>query len=391
MNAEQVIRTIAGYQEAISRVVVQLEEIQVAFNAQFDDFKAQHDAKLEELAEQVTGRLDAAGDELRSAIRARIPTEMAMIEERRRKVREEHLPRREQAAKSVLETAKTETAELRALNPELDSREEGLKSEKATLEAQLQKLNAEISSRSRGLGGILRFVSLSRADRERHRVLGRLEAVGDSLYQVRRIWAEQRSTIEARQAAYQEEWRAETVAVARLQAELDQLDSQPRREALAFDRAVRSVLDGLSELVECEDPELSAGVAEMAGLNDRTDSYHHGLAQAAGLIGLLRGLDSGLEAVNKSITGLQREQAMHSAHLKPLDFDLPQMVAAFHRLWPVLAERFADEKHLSLHPAAFSKDTEPLISGPLSEESIKAMFDALGTMISDATKAWGHQ
>jgi hypothetical protein len=79
---------------------------------------------------------------------------------------------------------------------------------------------------------------------------------------------------------------------------------------------------------------------------------------------------------------------MHSAYLKPLDFRLPEAVETFHQQWPVLRREFVDEETVSAHPAEFAARVQPLLEGPLSEERIKAMFDALGSMIERAAAQW---
>ncbi|MCL7455553.1 MAG: hypothetical protein M8467_21165, partial [Anaerolineae bacterium] len=314
--------------------------------------------------------------------------ERAQLEERRRKVREEYLPQRRQAADELLAKAQAELAQLRALNPKLDQEEEDLKGQKGALEGQLESLNRDIRRKSRGLGVVTNFLTITRADRERHRVLGKLEAIGQSLYRVRQRWDEERKTIEERQDAYQQNWQLESIAAARLQAELDQLDDDAFREDLALRRAIRYVLDNLTVVEPGPDVELNHRLAEMVELNIQTDAYHDALATVAGVIALLRGIQSSLEAVGKSVDGLLREQQMHSAYLRPLDFQIPERVEAFHSQWSALRRQFLDEVTIAAHPAQFAAQVEPLLQGPLSEASVQAMFEDLGAMVEQAAAQW---
>jgi hypothetical protein len=126
----------------------------------------------------------------------------------------------------------------------------------------------------------------------------------------------------------------------------------------------------------------------MIELNIQTDAFHEGLAAVAGFIALLRGIDSGLDAIHKSIDGLYKEQKMHSAYLKDLDFRLPDSVRSFHQQWAELARQFSDEEALGAHPLGFAAQLEPLLQGPLSQARIEAMFGALGDMIEQATASW---
>jgi predicted nucleic acid-binding Zn-ribbon protein len=388
MNAKQVLHYIEQQQKAIQDLIAQLDEIQVAFNAQFDQFKVRHDATLDRLTDQVFDHMPALGPELRTAIEKQTKVERQQIDERRLKIEKDYLPQRQKAADDLLQEAQTELAQLRKFNPALDRQEEKLKAQKAELEAQLASLNEEIRRQSRGLGVVFHFMAILNTDRERQRTIGKLEALRDSLGKVRTRWETLRTKTEAHQAELQQKWQLESIAVARLQSELDQLTDEADRANLARRRAIRHVLDDLKLPSPGTDPELDAGLGEMIELNVQTDDYHEGLASVGGVIGLARGVSSGLQAIGQSIDGLLQEWQMHSQYLKPLDFSLPARVEAFHRQWPALTRQFSDEKAIGSHPADFSAAVKPLLARELSQASIEAMFDDLSTMIKAATAQW---
>lgn len=388
MKANDMLRYLEDQSQAIEALIDQLNEVQVEFNAQFDRFKAQHDAVLDRLTDQVADHMDDIGPQLRQAIEERLPEERERIKERRQRVREEYLPKRRQTADDLLARAQAEVAKLRALNPQLDEREESLKREKGELEAQIAELNEDIRRKSRGLGLVRHFMSITQADRERQRILGKLEATNNALYSTRREWEQYREQVEEEQAALQERWQLESIAAARLRSELDQLDDPQHRDALALGRAIRHVLDALQDSNTSSSTDLAVRLEEMVKLNLETDAYHEGLASVGGVSGLLGGINSGLKAVHKSILGLEQEQQMHSAYLKPLNFSLPSRVQTFHQLWPGLREQFKDEEAIGAHPTAFSAAVEPLLEGPLTQANIEAMFNDLGAMIEHATAAW---
>jgi predicted nucleic acid-binding Zn-ribbon protein len=388
MKAGEILRYLDDQMQAIEVLVGELEEIQVAFNAKFDEWQSQHDAALQRLTDQIAERPDAIGSALRSAIDRRVPLELKRIEERRQKVQEDYLPRRQRAADALLQEAQAELAEMRTLNPQLDEQEEELKNEKSRLEAHLLELNERIRASSKGLGVIRNLRTITKDDRERQRIIGRLQVINRSLYKIRHEWEQKSGETRASQTKLQAEWQMESIAVARLQSELDQLDNQQRRQDLAQRRATRQVLDALKEPVSSSDLDLEPGLQEMVNLNIRTDAYHEGLASVGGLIGLLRGINNGMDAVRKSVDGLAREQEMHSAYLKPLDFSLPARVRTFHKQWSSLTQQFTDEETIGAGPEQFSTAVKPLLEGPLSEVRIEDMFSALEAMIRQATKAW---
>lgn len=388
MKAGEILHYLDDQMRAIEVLVGELEEIQVAFNAKFDQWQSQHDAALQRLTDRIAELPDAIGSALRSAIDGRMPLELKRIEERRQKVQEDYLPRRQRAADALLQEAQAELAEMRTLNPQLDEEEEELKSEKSRLEAHLSELNERIRARSKGLGVIRNLRTITEDDRERQRIIGKLEVINRSLYEIRREWEQKSEETRASQAKLQAQWQMESIAVARLQSELDQLDDQVHRQDLAQRRAIRQVLDALKRPASSSDSDLESGLQEMVNLNIRTDAYHEGLASVGGLIGLLRGINNGMDAVRKSIDGLAREQEMHSAYLKPLDFSLPARVKTFHKQWSSLTQQFTDEETMGAGPEQFSAAVRPLLEEPLSEARIEDMFSALQAMIRQATEAW---
>lgn len=388
MNVDQMLRYLADQRQALQQLISQLEEIQVRFNAQYDSFKAEHDATLDHVTRHVAEHLDTIGPDLRTAISDRLPLERERIDERRQQVAHQYLPKRQEAADTLLQQAQAELARLQTMNPALDEQEEVLKRNRTELETRLAELNAEIRAKSRGLGVLLHFRAINNADRERQRLLGRLEALDESLYKVRSEWQHLRQEVEKEQKDLQERWQLESIAVARLRSELDQLSDPVLCEDLALRRATRHTLDTLKKPLPSPDPRLENDLRRMADLNIHTDAYHEGLAAVGGLIGLLGGIDSGMQAICRSVESLAKEQEMHRAYLKALSFHLPERVRAFHSQWSGLIGQFEDETVIGEHPATFADTLTPLLQASLSQTSIESMFADLGAAITQATATW---
>lgn len=392
MNVEELLEYLSQQEQAVQAVVKQLGEIQVVFNGQYDQFKAKHDAALARVTELVAERLAQADgpvpQPVRAATEARLADERQKIASRRQDVADKYLPDRQRAASALLEEAQAELGRLRSLNPQLDEREEALKKQKTELEARLAALNDQIRSQSRGLGVVTHFVSLLKADQERQRIIGQLEIIVHSLLQVRREWEMTQSEATAHQGELKNKWQLESIAVARLQAELAQLGDAERAEALALRRAIYGTLDELAECPPSPEAELQTGLEEVITLNQQTDAYHAGLGAVGGLIGLLGGIGNGLGALKESVQGLKREQEMHSTYLKPLKFQLAPDVQEFHKQWPALKRRFADEETAGAHPAEFAAAVAPLVEQTLSQARIEAVFTSMGTMLQAATRDW---
>ncbi|HSR35121.1 MAG TPA: hypothetical protein VLY63_31515, partial [Anaerolineae bacterium] len=66
MKATSMLRYLDEQETAIQALINQLDEVQVAFNAQYDQFRARHDATLDRLTDQLAGSLDAVSPDLQT-------------------------------------------------------------------------------------------------------------------------------------------------------------------------------------------------------------------------------------------------------------------------------------------------------------------------------------
>ena len=371
----------------INAVGREVEEIQVGFNSAYVEFKADHDAQLASLTETLFEKLDNLGPELRTLVDERAVEERRLLAERRTELREKLIPQTQAEADAVLAQAQEQTKALRQLNPRLDEREEGYKTQQAALETKLAQLNSEISRRSRGLGFIIRFISIAKLDRQRHRVLGQLEALARNLGEVRQEWQTHQQEFQAGQEALQSQWRELSLTVAELKRELAYLDDEAQREDLAMKRAGRHILDNLKDPVPCP-ADLRPGLNAMIEFNVKTDAYQEGLGTVGGLIALLDSVGKGMDSFQESVGGLIGEQRMHSEFLPGLKLRLPDSAIAFHNQWDGLRAKMRDDARLCAHPTEFLKAAQPVIKRDLSNEAITNMFNSLGQVLDEATKKW---
>lgn len=387
VSLDQLHDFLADNRRKINEVGREVEEIQVGFNSAFVEFKADHDAQLASLTEALFEKLDNLGPELRALIDERAVEERRLLAERRTELREELIPQTQAQADAVLAQAQEQVKSLRQLNPRLNEREETYKTQRAGLETKLAQLNSEISRRSRGLGFITHFPSIAGLDRQRHRVLGQLEALAQNLKEVREEWQTRQQEFQTEQEALQGQWRELSLRVAELQRELAYLDDEAQREALAVKRAVRNVLDNLKEPVRCPD-DLRPGLETMIELNIKTDAYQEGLGTVGGLIALLDSVGKGMDSFQESVGGLIGEQHMHGDFLPQLKVQLLDSVIAFHNQWDGLIAKVRDDARLCANPTEFLEAARLVIERDLSDGAITGMFDRLGQALDEATKKW---
>jgi chromosome segregation ATPase len=372
----------------IGKVRKEVEEIQVGFNSAYVEWKAEHDATLERLTETVTDQVEGVGSDLQALIEERIIEEERIIQARRLELRDELIPATQAEADQVLSEGQRLTKKIRLLNPSLDQREEKLKAQRATLEKKLTQLNGQIRELSGCLGLVFNFFKINKLDRQRQRVIGKLETVQEELKDVREEWKTAEQQMREEQEALQTKWQETTIKLAQLNAELDYLDDEASREALARQRAVRYTFDNLKEPLGCPLEEVKQRLDTMVQLNVESDAYEEGLGSVGSLMSVLDGITEGLKRLDESVEGLLSEQRMHSSYLPMLNVSVPDGVLAFHDQWGDLRRKVHDDGHLCDHPAEFVATVGPVLEDGLSTDNIQAMFEGLGGALKHATKGW---
>jgi hypothetical protein len=384
----QLSRYIEDTVRQIDGVRKEMEEIQVGFNSRYVEWKADHDAALERLVEAVLDRLDEVGPGLLDRIGEQAEEERRIIAERRDELRDTLIPQAQAEADEVLKEAQSIAEMMREENPRLDEKEERLKARRAELGGELDGLNERMRKLSGCLGVVFDFFKISKLDKKRQQVLGQLYEIRDQLRDVRQEWQETKRAMTAEEDTLESRWQELARRVAQLQGELGYLDEDTNRETLALKRATRCVLDGLKEPIPCPVDGIKTELDSIVKLNVQTDDYQEGLGAVSGVMALLEGIGEGMKRFGASVSGLIREQQMHSSYLSPLDIHVPDDVTAFHAQWEALAQKVRDDGHLCKNPAEFLTLIQPVMEEQLSEDRVTGMFESLGGALSASTSRW---
>lgn len=388
MSLKQLDQFLSQARQNAVDVAREVSEVQLQFVSAHQESKAKHDTTLSDLAARAAYDLAVLPASLRQAIDERIGVEREMLAKRRQELLSQIVPKAEQIADDLLVRAQRATDEMRALNPSLNEREEKLKAERAQMEAELNRLNAEIKRLSGCLTVFINFFKVNDLDRQRHKLVGRMEENARALGDVRAEWAKSKASYAAEEAQWRQDWQQAVVDAARAREELAQLNDDGRRESLALQRAAFYVFDHWKTPLPADGGPLVDEINQMVQLNIQTDEYEEGLGKVAGLIALLGGLSQGLTSVNQSVKALIQEQKMHSSYLKPVDVEIDDGVLQFHKQWDALRSKVKDEKALGKNPAQFSRLFDAEVKGWLAEANIKRMFDSLGAALTHATRNW---
>ena len=389
MSLDQLDKFLAEAKGKVDGVAQELHEVQVQFVSAHKVNKTMHDATLNDLSLRAAHDLTALPADIRAAIEGRVAVERATLDQRRQELLSQVVPKAEKIADDLLARAQKATEDIRQANPRLNAQEEKLKADLVQMQTELNKLNAEMKRRSGCLTLPFNFFKLNELDRQRHKLLGRLEETGKSLKSVRDEWAKTSAEFNQAEAGLREQWQQANVDAARAREELAQLNDDANREQLALRRAIFYVFDNWKTPMRAPagNPLLDE-INQMVKLNISTDAYADGLGKVAGCIALLKGVGDGVQSVGQSVDALIKEQGMHSAYLKPVSVNVDDGVIQFHKLWNGLRAAVKDERALGQRPAEFSAVFDRAAQGQLSEASIKQMFDSLSRSLTEATRGW---
>ena len=388
MSLKQLDQFQSGARQKVDDVARELHEIQVQFVSAHKVNKNMHDATLNDLSLRAAYDLGALPAQVRQAIDEREPVERKTLEDRWRELADHVVPKAEQIADDLLARAQRQTEIMRALNPRLNDEEEKLKADRAEMEAELKRLNAEIKRRSGCLTLPINLFKLNDLDRQRHKLLGRLEENAKALRKVREEWAKVKTEYTTEEAQLEQQWQQANVDAARAREEMGQLRDDDKRDQLARQRAIFYVFDNWKTPLPADGNPLVDEINKMVQLNVETDSYEEGLGKAAGLIALLGGVSQGMQNISQSVDALSKEQERHGQYLKPVSVSVGDDVIQFHEQWDDLRDKVKDEKTLGHNPTQFSALFDAEVKGPLSEANLKRMFDSLSDSLQSATRGW---
>jgi chromosome segregation ATPase len=350
MKADEFLGYLNAQMSRLQQTYDEIGHVQREYQGSYVTFRADHDRTLQTLADTRAGSLP---DPLPAQVEERLPAERQALAQRVDELSKQ-IAAKQAEADARIAAVQASMAEIRALNPQLDQREEQLMAKIAFRTQALHDLNAQVSKLAGGIGFVLHFGKIHGLDNDRHRLVGQLETLNGDLVKVRKEWQEKHEAFTASQAKEQADWQAMMVEVGRLKAERDGLAVDP--EAQARRRAVLYVLAALGAV--------------------------------AGLMGTVGGIRQGLERLGASVSALIDERSRNSQYLPELKLEVPKEAAAFDQQWDELVVCVRDEKALAQNPTDFVRATRPFVEERLTKERIGVYFEALGGALKAATAGW---
>jgi len=390
-----------------------LEALQEKYETFFAEISRAREHELDQLVESTVQR----PRELPAWYQEAVERERVAVEEELHHEREKLLSRRSyrrRKAEGLRRESIQAEERLAAESRERDASEQELEERIAVLKESLEGLEGEIRSLSRGLGFFTNFFKMRRTDRrrreldrERRRLAGELEAL-------RRGWQDHVETARREEEERRAGWiEAETEAAA-LSARIEALElERPRivarsvveRVLGARETTYPEAAEGDPPCPRCrmpnpsgaafchicairlkEDrPDFEGSLEEITELNLHHRRFAEGMRASQETLALMRGIRSGIEALQKSVREMITARDAHK--LGPLDLSIPQSSWEYGRLFDEIAALVRDD--IRLHPLIFSGWVRQVTEGRISVEQLTAYFEGIGEELSRAAdRGW---
>ena len=284
----------------------------------------------------------------------------------------------------LLTQAQAATLALRQANPQLDEREEELKSLMARYQDEYAQAFEEIETlQSPLLGSLPHFFRVRKLRKAQKKAKKQQASMLREIQAVRKDWLDKVEGAGETQAELRKKWQEAQVEMSQNQARRDHLADN--LADLAVEAALQRVLEELDEPPDVPG-ELGVALAELVERNRVRRSYEEGLRAVAEVLGLTKGVGDGLTRFQRSVATVLQEQRRYN--LKEVHVPLPQSAAVMNQVWKELGAKVKDEKHLGTHPLEFSRIVDSQVKTRLTDENIQKLFETMGEALNQATKAW---
>lgn len=404
---------LASRLAAVNEADRRLSALQAKFETFFAEMSKVRESELQQLGALVSAGRDrlpawlaAALDAAQRAVEKDLDAQLARLEEERAGL--------ERQAEEVRAGSMKDEEAVHRRNQDLDLREEALKAKNAQLLERIDGYNARIRELGTGFGFAKNLFAMRSLQREREALDEAQALVAAQIEEVRSRWAEREAAFAEAEEAARRKWVELRTKESAVQAKLEHLrEARPALvfrsvlERVLFERQPPQVLPTAEDpkCPRCESanpqanhfcqicaarispdrPDLEGSLEEIAEANDHYARFAQGMKTCQEVIGLVRGLKSGIVSFRLSVTTMIANESKYP--LPKLKIEVPAAAEAFGKKLDRLRDFVQPE--LSLHPKVFGERIGAL-AAELSPDAIKAWFETLGNELSvQAKRQWG--
>lgn len=411
------LATFDGFLADRQKVAGEAEARLSALLAKFESFFAEVTAVREKELEQLGGYVAKGPEKLPPALAKALEKARARVErdfEDQLAVLQLEHDELAQKAEAIRKKSMAAEDAVHKKNVDLDAAEEKLKARSEALLAEMEQYNGKIRELGTGFGFFANFFQMrslhaqSQAlQKEQSDVAAQIELTraawvsrdeewGKSEEEARKQWVEARTRVAAAQTRIDalKDARLQMIFRSTLERALFELRPKEVVPAASDPRCSRCKSANPKESHFCQicaqrllpdRPDLEGSLEEMAEVNFHHARFSEGMKKCQEVLGLVRGLSSGLAAFRKSVGSMIDSQSRYP--LAKLQIDVPKECVEYGKNLEAL--RDAVDPQLSMHPKAFGERMQG-VARPFDAENVKVFFERMGTELSKCAKAqWG--
>jgi hypothetical protein len=405
--------TLRGFLDYLldrQKVLKKTEDHLCALASKYETFFAEmqrvREAELVQLRDALRAG-DGVPPDLSQTLREATAEQSRIFDEKLERLRQE-LRQAEEQAETLRQESLDHEARLRRANVRLDQDEEQLKARSARLFREIDSHNATIRELGRGFGffwNLFRMRSIqaerARLEREQADLLARIDAL-------RRRWQGAEGQFATSEEPRKAKWIEERTKAAQLASQVEHLASSRERvvergvlEKVLYERSpalpepspsdppcsrcgqrnpAASHFCRICALRLAPDrPDLLGSLDEIAEVNRHHERFAAGIRASQEIIGLVRGLESGLKNFMQSVSDMCESERRYK--LARLKIDVPAASVEYGRSFDALLLR-VEKTEASLHPVEFAREVHDMIQGTFTEDRIKTFFETMGQELS---------
>jgi hypothetical protein len=404
---------LADRLEVAGEAETRLSTLLSKFESFFAEVSAVREAELGQLGQYVAAgpeKLPAWLAKALTATRAQVEKDfedqLAVLELERADLAEK--------AEAIRKRSMADEAAVHQKNVDLDAAEEKLKARAEDLLAQIEAHNAKIREMGTGFGFFANFFQMRRLAVVSATLQKEQSDVAAQIDLTRAAWVDRESKWGQDEGELKKRWVEARTRVSAAQTKIDALKEarlemifRTTLERVLYERRPKEAVPVASDpkCPRCQSanpkeshfcqicghrllpdrPDLEGSLEEIAEANFHFARFSEGMKKCQEVLGLVRGLSSGLGAFRKSVGSMIDSQNKYP--LAKLQLDVPAECVEYAKNLEAL--RDAASPQLSMHPKVFGERMEA-VARPFGQEQVKAFFERMGAELSKAAKAqWG--
>ena len=411
------LKDFHGYLEErrtlLSEVEQHLCKLQEKYESHFSEITRVRDNEFRQLREIILTDRSKLPDNFNRALDENLKKQERQFDNKLEDLKRERDKLQKEAEEKRRASVKAEKG-IRRKNVTLDREEEELKARNQKLLAQIAEFNRRIKEMSKRFGFFTNLFKMRSLQKERKLIDQEQSDIAARIDRLRQRWQEREQRHHDKETQYRRDWVDLSTEAAALQTKIEYLESKKTRiiQRSAMEGVLFDMQPSLSEPQKSDPPcprckmpnppshhfcyicairltkdrpDFAGSIGEIAEINIHHSRFSEGMQASQEIIGLVRGLKTGLDAFMKSVDDVMDSERRYP--LPKLKISVPKKSKDYGKHFDGLKQIAAAD--LSLHPKAFAKKIQIMTSEIFSENRIKDYFETMGNELTrQADSQW---